>query len=126
MLVPSEFWDVRSQENAHIRQLEAEVETLTRAIQLAKANDKIRNSLGYNELLTNVQSLLDLNKERLVKSVYDSNDSLREQRGKVQALTDIVDLMTRKQSIQHLEDRLSVRQNALEAARTRRPQPREV
>ena len=67
MLVPSEFWDVRSQENAHIRQLEAEVETLTRAIQLAKANDKIRNSLGYNELLTNVQSLLDLNKERLVK-----------------------------------------------------------
>jgi two-component sensor histidine kinase len=126
MLVPSEFWDVRSQENAHIRQLEAEVETLTRAIQLAKANDKIRNSLGYNELLTNVQSLLDLNKERLVKSVYDSNESLREQRGKVQALTDIVDLMTRKQSIQHLEDRLSVRQNALEAARTRRPQPREV
>lgn len=126
MLVPSEFWDVRSQENAHIRQLEAEVETLTRAIQLAKANDKIRNSLGYNELLTNVQSLLDLNKERLVKSAYDSNDSLREQRGKVQALTDIVDLMTRKQSIQHLEDRLSVRQNALETARTRRPQPREV
>lgn len=126
MLVPSEFWDVRSQENAHIRQLEADVEMLTRAIQLAKANDKIRNSLGYNELLTNVQSLLDLNKERLVKSVYDSNESLREQRGKVQALTDIVDLMTRKQSIQHLEDRLSVRQNALETARTRRPQPREV
>lgn len=126
MLVPSDFWDVRSAEDAQIRQLQAEVESLTKAVNLAKANDKIRNSLGYSELLTSMQALLDANKEKLAKSAYESNDLLREQRGKVQALSDIIDLMTKKQPIQHLEDRLASRQNALEAARTRRPQPREV
>lgn len=126
MLVPSDFWDVRSAEEAQIRQLQAEVESLTKAVNLAKANDKIRNSLGYSELLTSMQALLDANKEKLAKSAYESNDLLREQRGKVQALSDIIDLMTKKQPIQHLEDRLASRQNALEAARTRRPQPREV
>jgi len=119
------FWDVREHEAAEERELEKQIDSLSAAIDLGRRALQIRNAPGFQGFLEAVTDLRDVAVRKLARDNKLTDAGMREQRGCVQALEDVLSLLTSEQMVDLLEAQRQSRQNTLEGALRRRPKPRE-
>lgn len=122
----SEFWDIHRHEAEEERGLRQEIDSRTAAIDMARRTGQIRNAPGFQDFLKAVQGLRDQAVKNLATDSRLTDVGLREQRGRVQALDDVLKLLTRDGILEHLELQKQHYENALAEALRRRPKPREV
>lgn len=99
------FWDIRTHENNRTAQIQAEIDKVERALNLAKRIQSLKSSAGYQDYVKAVQDLREAAEKAMVGS--DEEREVMDLRIRVRVLDDILSLMTRnEQSCQRLESRL--------------------
>lgn len=119
------FWNVKAQEAQQEEALRLKIEELRRATELGHRAGLIRTSPGYPAFLQAVQSLRDIAVRKLVTETKFTNDGMREQRGRVLALEDVLILLTREHVVDQLEAKRQTLEQELAQALERRPTKRE-
>lgn len=118
------FWDIRSREAAEERELKQQLEGIQRALQLGNRARALRGGEGFKEFVRAVEDLHDHALRRLARAEL-GNDALREVRGKVEALRDVLALLQdTDRSLEILAAREQGLQNQLSAVLRARPKPR--
>lgn len=120
-----QFWDVRSKEAEEERRLREGIKSLELSLGVIKRAQSMRTASGYREFVESVASLRDNSQRNLVADDRLTDAGMREARGRVRALNDILGLLESEQASQQLEEKLAAMQNELDAAMKRRPKPRE-
>lgn len=119
------FWDVREHEAAEERELEKQIDSLSSAIELGRRAMQIRNAPGFQDFLKAVHDLRDVAIRKLARDGKLTDIGMREQRGRVQAIEDVISLLKSDHMLEQLEVQRVARKNTLTGARQRRPKPRE-
>lgn len=123
MREPSDmFWDVREREQAEEQALSSQIDSLERAVNVIHRTQALRHATGFADLVQALKGLLGSASQKLENDTRLTDPVLREQRGYVRALNDVIALLTREGQAEHLASQIEQRKNALAAARCRRPQ----
>jgi hypothetical protein len=127
MLAPSEdpFWNVRARELDEERRLQADIDSVEASIVLAKKSVAIRNAPGFEDFLKAIKGLHSSSLVDLVTDAKLTDQGLREQRGRVRALEDVISLLTKSSMLEMLETHLAARKSLLEDVLKRRPKPKQ-
>lgn len=115
------FWDVKERERQEEASLKKALEILEASILLSKRAVAIRNAPGFSAMVDQLRKLHSAAMSKLATDMTLTNDSIREQRGRVSALADLISLLTNEQSTDLLEARMAQVQNDLDDALRRRP-----
>lgn len=118
------FWDVKERERQEEASLRKALEILEASILLSKRAVAIRTAPGFSALVDQLRKLHGAAMSKLATDMTLTNDAIREQRGRVGALADLISLLTNEQSTDLLEARMAQVQNDLDAALQRRPKPK--
>lgn len=121
-----DFWDIRERERAEEASLRKAIDILDATINFAKRAQAIRTAAGYNDFVASIRQLHVSAMSKLATDATLNNDALRELRGRVSALADLLSLVTSERATDLLEARKLQVQNDLDDALKRRPKPREV
>jgi len=115
------FWDVKAQEREEERAIAAEIDGLQRVIALGRRTAALKQSVGFQDFQKAINDLLDYSTKKLIRNTM-SNEEMREQRGKVEALQDILAILDRAdETVGLLAAREAELQNQLAAVRKARP-----
>jgi hypothetical protein len=118
------FWDVREQEAVEERVLRDKIDTVQRRIGLCRRARALQGAAGFAELLEATRGLYEKALNKLATAVLDDG-ALREQRGRVMALRDVLAGMEKSDdAVQHLAAQEVELQNQLKAVLHARPKPR--
>ena len=118
------FWDIKAQEEAEERILRDKIDTIQRKIGLCRRATALKGSPGFLEFLEATRALHEKALARLASGLMD-NDALREQRGRVMALRDVLTGLERSDdAVQQLAVQEAELQNQLKAVLHARPKPR--
>lgn len=119
------FWDVRQHEEREERLFRQAIDEHQRRLAIVKRAEALRSATGFDDFVKAVESLRD--QARVVMDTDEklTDAGLREQRGKVRALTAILGLLKGQDMAQHLAREIKGLQNRLDEALKRRPIPRE-
>ena len=124
MTVLDQLWDIRAQERAEEEHLLAQIDSVQRAINLGRRAASMRNASGFQDFIQAVTDLHSHALKRLAVGTFDDM-GLREQRGRVQALRDVLGILERSDvAVEQLVAREEDLQNQLRAVRHARPKPR--
>jgi len=124
MTVIDQFWDVRAQEAQEERSILDQIDSIQRAINLGRRSQALKNAAGFQDFLKAVTDLHTHALKRLAVSPFD-DAALREQRGRVQALRDVLAVLERADTaVTQLAAQEQELQNQLKAVRHARPKPR--
>lgn len=116
-----DLWNVKAREEAEEAHLRSVITGLKGGIELVKASIAMRTSSGYADFLKACTSLRDISRSTLVHDNALTDAGLRESRGRVRALNEVLGLLSSDTAAAELEGRLEVAQNELDAALQRRP-----
>jgi hypothetical protein len=120
----ADFWSVQRREEEELRDLSHKLEGTERALNLAKRILAIRNAPGFQDFVDAVNDLQQ-HADRQLVGCLASDSYMRHLQGKAQALRDVMALLSRTENTATLLARQQKDlQNALDAARERRPKPR--
>lgn len=124
MIPVDNLWNVKAQEEAEERQLTDQIDSIQRAINLGRRSSALKNAAGFQDFVKAVTDLHTHAVRKLVVSSFDDS-ALREQRGKVQALRDVLAVLERADAaVEQLAAQEAELQNQLKAVRHARPKPR--
>ena len=115
------IWNVKAREQAEEARIRAVIKGLEGGIAVVKASVAMRTSSGYKAFLEAVTSLRDISRSSLVSDNGLTDAGLRESRGRVRALNEVLGLLESDRAAVELEGRLKVAQNELEAVLKQRP-----
>lgn len=118
------FWNIKEQERQREKLLQDKIRSYESAIQLARRAEAIHNAPGFSDFLRAIEDVRGVAVRTLSHGTLNANE-IWEQRGRVQALGDILALLGNRQSIEMLESQRAILQNALEQELKRRPKPKE-
>jgi hypothetical protein len=118
---PDSFWDIRAHEQAEEDSISRQITSLQKAIEMGRRVAQIRHAPGFKEFLDATKDLRDAAVRKLVTDGTFTNEGLREQRGRVNGLDDVIALMTRPQLVEALAEKLAQCETALQQVRSRRP-----
>ena len=121
----NDLWDVKAREKEEEDRLRTEIKGIEGGLALIKASAAMRTATGYRDFVSAITSMRDIARSLLVSSDRLTDAGLRESRGRVRALNEVLGLLESDRAPQVLEDRLKAVQNELEAAMVRRPIKRE-
>lgn len=121
----SDIWNVKAREKEEEDRLLTEIKGIEGGLALIKASVAMRTATGYRDFVSAITSMRDIARSLLVSSDRLTDAGLRESRGRVRALNEVLGLLESDRASQVLEDRLKAVQNELEAAMVRRPIKRE-
>jgi len=116
-----ELWNVKAREQAEEARIRAVIKGLEGGIAVVKASVAMRTSSGYKAFLDAVTSLRDISRSALVQDNALTDAGLRESRGRVRALNEVLGLLESDRAASELEGRLEVAQNELAELLKRRP-----
>lgn len=124
MTAPDSFWDVRAQERDEEDALKRKLGDVQRVMALGRRALALKGAAGFQDFLKAVGDLHAHGLMRLARAPLD-NDTLREQRGRVSALRDVLQLLEKsEESVERLAVAESDLQTQLKAALHARPKPR--
>jgi hypothetical protein len=126
MLAPSEdlFWSVKEREKEEELRLQAEIDGLKARIDMARRVASLQQATGFSDFVKAVRSLRDQELAGLVNDKALTDAGMREQRGRVKALDQVLSILTRDAVNVTLAEQLVERQNLMDEALKRRPIPR--
>tara|TARA_R110000803_G_scaffold48198_9_gene100101 strand:- start:1461 stop:1853 length:393 start_codon:yes stop_codon:yes gene_type:complete len=115
------IWDVKAREKVEEDRIRATIKGLEGGIAVVKASVAMRTSSGYAAFVGAVTSLRDISRSSLVADNTLTDAGLRESRGRVRALNEVLGLLESDKASAELEGRLQVAQNELDAVLHQRP-----
>jgi hypothetical protein len=123
MLAPSRdpLWDVAARERESEQRLVARLKFVDAGIDTARRSEAIRNSIGYADLVKSIEALRDLEVRSLIADDRHTNEGLREHRGRVRGIEDVLRILTKESPVQMLEAEKAQLEAALVEERRRRP-----
>lgn len=127
MLAPSDpFWSVADREQHEEQKLLQQIDQLQRAINLRNRAQAIRSATGFQEVVTSLEAIISKAVHNLESDRNLTNEGLREMRGYVRGLKDVLALLTRSDPSDHLDRQLAQCNDLLNETRKRRPKRTEV
>lgn len=115
------IWNVKAREQAEEARIRAVIKGLEGGIAVVKASVAMRTSSGYKAFLEAVTSLRDISRSSLVSDNGLTDAGLRESRGRVRALNEVLGLLESDRAASELEGRLKVAHAELDAVLKQRP-----
>lgn len=119
------FWDVRAREHEEERRLRQDIATIRSQMEVQSRVMALRQAAGFTDFLKSVTALRDASLSKLVNDDRYTDQGIREQRGRVRSLNDMLTLLTVDPVAQTLASQLKEREDLLAEALRRRPQPQQ-
>lgn len=120
-----DFWDVKERERREEQQFTDKLRQYDDALLVIEKTTALRTSSGYTDFVKAIENLRDGAQKRLVSDDSYTDAGLRESRGRVRALNDILSLLVGTNAGDLLAERRASLQNELDDVLKRRPKPRE-
>ncbi len=119
------LWDVRSREQAEDHQYREKIRQYDEALDVIRKATALRTSPGYDDFVKAVENLRDGAQRRHFADDSYTDPGLRESRGRVRAISDVLGLLLGTNAAELLAERRKALQNEFDDVQKRRPKPRE-
>lgn len=118
-----DIWDIRSREKAEEKQFTDKLRQYDEALEVIKRSSALRSAAGFTDFVKSIENLRDSAQRRLVSEDGYTDAGLREARGRVRALNDILSLLVGTNAGDLLAARRQALQNDFDDVLKRRPKP---